>query len=89
MTVEQQIIVGGHDFTAYQLRMGYKYLTGTDMPVKQLFTTVANALIRDYGVLRVEAILTAIPNMKLPGSDAKAMIAAKAADPGAQPCQPT
>ena len=71
--------------TGYQVRMAYKYLRGADLPDMVPEPQAFISLSTEFGAERVNAIVTALPNIKLPGSDAKAMTAAKKADPGAQP----
>jgi hypothetical protein len=68
---------------SFQIWLGYKYLRGADLPGNLPFDKAATDLIQDYGRLRVQAILTAIPNdPKTTNSDALA--AARYADTGEQ-----
>ncbi len=55
-------VKNGFNASLYQVRMGYKYLRGMDIPGNLPFDTAGCGLVRDFGLERVKAILTGIPN---------------------------
>ncbi len=79
----------GFNASFYQLRLGYYHLTGRPLPGNLTFdeagnrlaTEIGERLIQEYGRLRVEAVVTAVPNdPSLP--EATALATAKGVDPG-------
>ncbi len=71
----------GFNASYYQISLGYRYFMGRPMPGDLPFDTAAYHLIDAFGRLRVEAVLTGIPNdPKM--SEANALILAGMVDPG-------
>jgi hypothetical protein len=71
----------GFNASAYQVRIGWEYFHGRPFPGDLSFAQTGNDLAQDFGLLRVQAVLTAIPNYVSGQTDEAALAAAKAADP--------
>jgi hypothetical protein len=52
----------GFNASCFQIRIGYTILRGSPLPGDLPFSTAAAGLVRDFGIDRVQAVLTAIPN---------------------------
>ena len=70
----------GFNVSLFQILIGHRHFRGAPLPATTPFVLAGDALIRDYGRDRVQTVLLAIP---IDVSEADALAAAKAADPGA------
>jgi len=69
----------GFNVSLHQISIGYRYFKDEPMPGNLPFQQAGCDLVREFGLDRVRAVLTAIPN-ETGVSDDDALAAARAAD---------